>query len=105
MRAIRLAIAVLIAAALAVVPVSAAFAGSTAAKAEIGMSTADDACSCCDAQHDPGANTCTLKCCGAAALLIDAQALIEPRSAPAVDTVAAVVARVLPPPDPPPPRS
>jgi hypothetical protein len=105
MRAIRLAIAALIATALAVIPVYAAFASSTAVKAEMSMSTADDACSCCDAQHDSSADTCTLKCCGAAALLVDAQALIGPRSAPAADTVAAVLAPFLPPPDPPPPRS
>jgi hypothetical protein len=105
MRAIRLAIAALIATALAVVPVAASFANPMAAKAETSMCPADDGCSCCDAQHDTSADTCTLKCCGAAAILIDGQALPRQRSAPALDTVAAVLAPFPPAPDPPPPRA
>ncbi len=105
MRAIRLAIAALVATALAVVPVSGSFAQPTAAKAEMSMSPADDACSCCNAQHDASADVCTLKCCGAVAILVDWPALIGPRSAPAVDTVAAVLVPFSPAPDPPPLRS
>jgi hypothetical protein len=105
MRAIRFAIAALIATALTVVPVSASFANPAAAKAEMCMGPTDDGCSCCDAQHDPSADTCALKCCSAAAVLAEAQPLAGPRAAGAVDTVAAVLAPFSPAPDPPPPRS
>jgi hypothetical protein len=105
MRAIRLAIAALIATALAVVPVSAGFANLTAAKAEMRMSPADDACPCCDTRHDPSSDTCTLKCYSATAVLVDGPVLLGARPAVGVDAVAVVLAPFSPPPDPPPPRS
>ena len=104
MRAIRLAIAALIALALAVAPISAGFAKPTAAKTEMGMSMPDADCPCCDTQRDPSADVCPLKCCSAA-VLAEALPLAGPRAAGTVDTVAAVLAPFSPPPDPPPPRS
>ena len=78
MRAIRLAIAVLIAASLAAVPVTASLAGPHAAKAEMSMSASDGSCPCCDATHKCATDICTLKCYSAAAISVEEQPLTEP---------------------------
>ena len=72
MRAVRLAIAALIAMALAALPVAAALATPVGAALEASMSAPDD-CPCCDTAHDRAAGNCHLKCCGAAAIPVEGQ--------------------------------
>jgi hypothetical protein len=109
MRAIRLAVAALIALALAALPVAGAVIECAEAAPETGMHTgmsAPDACPCCDATQDRAAvsGVCHLKCC-CAAILVEGQPPMAEHAGPGVDTVAAGLPRFLPPPDPPPPRS
>jgi hypothetical protein len=108
MRAIRFAIAALIAVALAVLPVSVPFAMQPGGKADAGMTatTASDAtCPCCDATHDPAKGICTLKCCSIAVTPVEPHLPVPLGSRLDGDMLAAWFAPFTLPPDPPPPRS
>lgn len=104
MRAIRLAIAALIALVLAVLPVAAALAKPVGAALEASMSASDD-CPCCDATHARAAGICHLKCCSAVAIPVAGQPLMAQHAGLWDNTVAAGLPRFSPQPDPPPPRS
>ena len=104
MRAVRLAIAALVAVALAALPVAAALATPVGAALEASMSAPDD-CPCCDTAHDRAAGNCHLKCCGAAAIPVEGEPLMVRHAGLGDDTVAAGLPRFSPQPDPPPPRS
>lgn len=101
MRILRLIWAVILAASLAILPVSAAMAMTHGAKAEMSMSSPGDDCPCCNPSK---ANACSLKCCHLQALTVEGFA---PFKASAADFDAhendlgvAVSLR----PEPPPPR-
>src|SRR5262245_50019109 len=105
MRAVRLVIAALVGLALAMLPMSAGFAKQAAGKAEMGagmsMSAPDDVGPGCDTTHDHAAAVCSLKCCGTAAILVEAQPLTAQRRLPSGDMVAAAFVPFTLPPDPP----
>jgi hypothetical protein len=105
MRAVRLAIAALIAVALAVLPMSAGLAQPPAGKAEMRMTAPNDAHPGCDATYGHAADLCNLKCCGVIAILVEGQVLPKTRPRPRMDKVAAPLEPFTQPPDPPPPRS
>jgi hypothetical protein len=103
MRALRLAIAVLVAMTLAAPPVAAGAAKHHGTMLQIGMGAPDD-CHCCDTAYDPAADICHLKCCCAAAILVEKQPLIARHAALGVDAGAAGLPLFSRQPDPPPPR-
>jgi hypothetical protein len=103
MRAVRLILVVLIALALAVLPVSAGLAMPHGTMHETGMNASDD-CPCCDKTPDRAAHVCHVKCCGAVAILAAEQSLAAPRAEAASEMPAAVLSPFISRPDPPPPR-
>lgn len=104
MRAVRFAISALLAMALAVLPVSAGLAKPAAAQAEMSMGAPDDNCPCCDTTNDRAADVCHLKCCNAAAVLVEGQPLMPPTPGTDGNTVSGALSPFSRPPDPPPPR-
>lgn len=102
MRFLRLMSALVLAVALAILPVSAATAMTHAAKAEMSMSSSGDDCPCCDVN---AADACSLKCCQLQALTIDALDLLkaEPEDFDPLPRDLAIAVSLQP--DPPPPRS
>jgi hypothetical protein len=104
MRAVRFAIVALIAMALAVLPVTASIAKVGAAQAGMSMGAPDDNCPCCDTSNDRAADTCHLKCCHAAAVLVEAQPLTPPTPGAGTAIAEGALSPFSQPPDPPPPR-
>jgi hypothetical protein len=119
MRAVRLVIAALVGMALAVAPVSAAFAMASAPHSQAveampsghhhaamnASAPPDDGCPCCDATQDMSAAVCILKCCSVVAILVDAQLSTGMTAVPNADITAAALSPFSRQPDPPPPRS
>jgi hypothetical protein len=104
MRAVRLAIAALLAMALAVLPISAGLAKPAAAQTEMSMGAPDDGCPCCDTANDHAGDICHLKCCSATAIPVEGQPPARPGSAVKIHMMAARLSPFSVPPDPPPPR-
>ena len=73
MRTLRLIIALLVAASLAVLPAWASLANLHAAKAEMTMSGSGDSCPCCDATHECATDTCTSMCYSTPAISVEEQ--------------------------------
>ena len=69
------------------------------------MSAPDHACPGADAGYDHAADVCSLKCCGTAAILVEAPPLAGLRRMSAPDMVAPALTSFTLPPDPPRPRS
>jgi len=105
MRFIRLVIAVLLAASVAILPVSAGMAKLHAAKAEMSMSAPDSDCPCCNAAHKCATDICTLMCYNSAALSVEGPPLVGPLPQPFIDMVSVTMSPFSQRPDPPPPRS
>lgn len=104
MRSVRLIIAVLLAASLAILPMSAAMAMTHAAKAEMSMGASGDNCPCCNAARKCATDTCQFKCFSAPAILEGAP-LAQPRPELFIAIGEATLSPFLARPDPPPPRS
>lgn len=98
----RLVCAVVLAASLAILPVSASFVMTNVAKTEHGVMSPSDDCPCCKAAN---VNSCVLKCCHVQALAIDELVLGEPEPAGFDFWSGAPLRAVSFRPDPPPPRS
>jgi hypothetical protein len=104
MRAVRRITAVLVAFALALVPV-AGFATMPTAQREMSAGAHGDACLCCDASSRSAADLGVAKCCSAVAILIEPQSLAGTRTVAAGDMAAAAPTPFARAPDLPPPRS
>ena len=105
MRTLRLAIAVLLAASLTILPMAAAMAVTHVAKAEMAMDTAGDHCPCCNAAKKCATDICMFKCYNAPAISAEGLAMAKPSPAPIDITDGATLSPFPPRPDPPPPRS
>jgi hypothetical protein len=105
MRLIRLVIAGLLAASVAVLPVSVGMAKLHEAKAEMSMSAPDSDCPCCNAAHKCATDICTLKCYNSAALYVEGQLLVGPLPEPLIEMASPAMSPFSQRPDPPPPRS
>lgn len=105
MRLIRLVIAVLLAASVAVLPVSAGVTKLHAAKAAMSMSAPDSDCPCCNAAHKCATDVCTLKCYNTVALAVEQAPFAGPFVEPLIELADAAMSPFLQRPDPPPPRS
>jgi hypothetical protein len=102
MRSFRLICALVLAASLAILPVSAAFAMTQMGKSEAGMVAAGDDCPCCKPAKADG---CFLKCCHLHALAVDGMAIAKPRSLQVAEFGTVRFAALVSGPEPPPPRS
>lgn len=105
MRSLRLILALVLAASLAVMPMSAGMAMSYGAKAEMGMSEGGQDCPCCNALHKCAPDTCMLKCFSAAAMTVDGPLLEQPLPQLFLEIGAPTPSPFSTRPDPPPPRS
>lgn len=101
MRIFRSILITLIAASVALLPVSAATAMAHATMADMSMSAPDGECASCKAI---ASDLCSLKCCGVQMLSVEGLVLAEPMPERFVRQDTARVAAVSPRPDPPPPR-
>lgn len=106
MRIFRLLSALVLAAGLALLPVSAAMAMTHAAKPDMGMgasmSASADDCQCCNAVE---LDACPLACCHFQVLNVEGLAIARPMSGRLVGREAETVVWLALRPDPPPPRS
>lgn len=101
MRAFRLLCALVLAAGLTVLPVSAALAMTHAANAEVGMMAPGVDCPCCKPEKS---ETCFVKCC-VQALVVLGEEVTKPAPARFGETAMRRSAALALGPDPPPPRS
>jgi hypothetical protein len=101
MRAVRLICALVLATALAALPVSAAFAMADAASAEAGMTAPDHDCTCCKPEKT---ETCFVKCC-VQALIVHSEEATRPAPARFGEVATPTLPALALGPDPPPPRS
>ena len=104
MGALRFIFAVLLAASLAMLPVSAAMA-SHAAKAEMSIGASDKDCACCDAAHKCPADACVVTCHAVSAISAVGPALSQPLPEAFASAALTEWSPFLARPDPPPPRS
>lgn len=105
MRIVRIIVAVLLAASLAIPPITTAMAMTSAAKAEMSMVTSGSDCPCCNAAKKCAADLCQFKCFHTLAISVEGLPLAEPLPEPLVAVYAASFSPVTLRPDPPPPRS
>lgn len=105
MRTIRLAIAVLLAMSLTILPVSAAMNVGHVAKAEMSMGASGDDCACCNATKKCLTDICMFKCYNAPAISVEGMPSAQPLPQPYVAIRAAFLSPFSTRPDPPPPRS
>ncbi len=101
MRICRLTLALLLAASLAILPLSSAVAMAHAANADVTMSASGDDCPCCKSTHPA---MCPLECCQLQALSVEGWDMAEPDARGFVEGGAQAIAPLLLRPDPPPPR-
>lgn len=103
MRSFRLVCALVLAAGLAMLPVSGALAMAHAANVDAGMTMAlGDDCPCCKSEKT---ETCFLKCCHVQALMVDGVEAAKTTSPRFGETALHLFAALALGPDPPPPRS
>jgi hypothetical protein len=102
MRFCRLILAGLLAASVALLPVSAAMAMTHAAKAEMSMSASGDDCPCCKSAQ---ADACPFTLCSLQAISVDGPAMLMPTPACFAERGPQILAGVSLRPTPPPPRS
>ena len=104
MRALRLIMAVLLAASLAVLPVSASMAMTHAAKAKMSMSASGADCPCCNAAKKCATDICMFKCFSTPAISVDGFPLAQPLPEPLIAVRVAALSPFSRQLDPPPPR-
>jgi hypothetical protein len=102
MRACRLIFAVVLAIALAALPVAAAMAMTHAGKAHASMSAAGDDCLCCNPTQPP--EKCSDKCCHVQAIAVDGVLILPPVAVVDARASARPGTAISTRPDPPPPR-
>jgi hypothetical protein len=102
MRSFRLVWALVLAASLAILPVSASFAMAHVATTEVGMTASRDDCPCCKPMK---VDSCFLKCCQVQAVAVDGLVIAKLRTPRLVAFSAKRLMAVALRPDPPPPRS
>jgi hypothetical protein len=102
MRSFRLVWALVLAASLAILPVSTSFAMADVAKTEIGMTAPGEDCPCCKPMK---VDRCFVKCCQMQGVAVDGLVIAKPRTPRLVAFSANRLVAVALRPDPPPPRS
>jgi hypothetical protein len=102
MRSFRLICALVLAASLAMLPVSASLAMTHTAKADMDMAASGDDCPCCEPAKSPDA--CFPECCHLQALRIEVLAFAKPPAPQFVVLGAQDCVAIVSGPDPPPPR-